>query len=101
MTKGAVPMTVPRIAALCAAVPLFLLGATSPAAAEEPAASVQEPPISLSMTMAGVADEASDSADVERRATLECLPAGGTHPAPAESCRTRNQVGGGLAALRV
>jgi hypothetical protein len=66
----------------------------------EPAGSADEgPPISLSLSMVSVAGTDSAALGEERHATLECLPAGGTHPAPAESCRILIQVGGDVEAL--
>jgi hypothetical protein len=87
-------MTIPRAAAVVTAAPLFLLGVAAPAAADVGEDSAGQTPISFDMTMVSVPDEYTSPPYVDREATLECLPAGGTHPSPAESCRTLIQVGG-------
>jgi hypothetical protein len=94
-------MTIPRIAALSAAVPLFLLGAASPAAADGPMDPDRDPWAAFTMTMTAAEDTEAAGRDGSSTVTLECFPAGGSHLDPRRACGILIQAGGDFEALPV
>ncbi|RNL87541.1 SSI family serine proteinase inhibitor [Halostreptopolyspora alba] len=86
----------PRSIALLAAVPAMLFGLAAPATADDSGAA-DRPGASYTFLMykdKNITDEAQDIVGDPKKVTLECLPAGGSHPAPEEACAALEKVGG-------